>query len=72
MRTFNLGMMPFNDKKKDEHQTIKDRRTRNIYFPPTYISKTAQDLIMSMLHPEAAKRIVLYDILRHPWLRDTP
>uniref|UniRef100_A0A914DXS8 Protein kinase domain-containing protein n=1 Tax=Acrobeloides nanus TaxID=290746 RepID=A0A914DXS8_9BILA len=66
------GMMPFNDKKKDKHQAIHDRRYCNIYFPQTTVQKHAKELIMAMLTSDPAKRIRTHEIIEHSWLKDMP
>lgn len=48
---------------------IFDYILEGIYVMPEKLSPTAKDLIHRMLQVDPTKRIKIYDIKNHPWLR---
>ena len=52
-----------------EQSAPSSQPSRTKLFPPEMnISSSAQELIMSMIHPEAAKRITASAALKHEWI----
>ena len=67
-----VGMVPFRGKTIEE---LKDLVMIGEYeFPPTAdsLSKHAKNLIRGMLTKDPDKRMDIYQVVKHPWLKGCP
>lgn len=52
----------------DNEATFKKIRKLEYHFP-SHVSREAKDLIRRLLHRHPERRLSLYEVMRHPWIR---
>ena len=65
------GQFPFDDKNKK--QLLRETTSGKLSFPRSAddLSKDLKHLIVRMLMPNKHARIILQEVLKHPWFKET-